>query len=336
LEAVYTASSLLSHLERANLFLVPLDEQRRWYRYHHLFRDLLRQRIGEHLSNQQIKSLHQRATRAFAERGLIDNSLTHSAAANEWNAVAEAIGQQGRHYLYNGETDRVWNWIEQLPDAVVLQHPRIALDKAWLLYTQLDLMQVSPYLECAGLKTDDLGHVSRTATLRAVVQITNGDVRKAIDYAESTLTTISDDYPAEKGGLYFLLGNGYELLNRIDDRGRAFEQAVNYLARGEDQVGYSGAVALLIRHHWTTGNLNAAHRLGEQVMVRFENDTRLRRINTSALTVYALVVFERHNEARFDYIDRNLTRALELSQLTVTQSTPDVWVLGTLALHKLA
>jgi LuxR family maltose regulon positive regulatory protein len=87
-EPAGSAQAILEELERANLFIVPLDDERRWYRYHHLFADLLRQRLEQSGGDnaQAVQELHRRASQWYEERGLDIEAFHHAAAANDLNA----------------------------------------------------------------------------------------------------------------------------------------------------------------------------------------------------------------------------------------------------------
>jgi LuxR family maltose regulon positive regulatory protein len=90
-----SAQETLEYLERANLFLVPLDANRRWYRYHHLFADLLRQRLQQRFSQQpeQVAGLHARASEWYEENGYIMEAFHHAAAAGDVDRAARLTGR---------------------------------------------------------------------------------------------------------------------------------------------------------------------------------------------------------------------------------------------------
>src|SRR5262249_20241268 len=79
---------LLECLERANVFVVPLDEERRWYRYHHLFGEMLRERLRRGASEAAIATLHRRASAWYEQQGLVVEAVQHALAAQEWERAA--------------------------------------------------------------------------------------------------------------------------------------------------------------------------------------------------------------------------------------------------------
>ena len=92
------SQAILEALERANLFIVPLDEERRWYRYHHLFADLLRQRLRQ-TRPEWVPALHLRASTWYEQNGLLDESIEHALRAEEFERAA---------YLIESEAEALW------------------------------------------------------------------------------------------------------------------------------------------------------------------------------------------------------------------------------------
>ncbi len=78
-----SGAEMLAQLERANLFLVPLDRERRWYRYHHLFAELLRQRLATREDSEEVAALHRRASAWYEDHGLEVDAFHHATAAND-------------------------------------------------------------------------------------------------------------------------------------------------------------------------------------------------------------------------------------------------------------
>ncbi|GHO42393.1 LuxR family transcriptional regulator [Ktedonospora formicarum] len=117
---------MLLALEKANLFLVPLDEERRWFRYHSLFRDVLQARL-QALSPEQIPILHHRAARWYAQQGNIREAITHALTGHNYVFAADLMEQSATHMSLNGEIFQLYAWIECLPDAILQVHTHLAL-----------------------------------------------------------------------------------------------------------------------------------------------------------------------------------------------------------------
>ena len=122
-------------LEGAGLFVVPLDEQRRWYRYHHLFGALLAALLGRELHADAVAALHQRAGIWHEREGLIEEAVAHLLAAGDPERAAGVIERCGAAILWErGEMRRLLAWIEALPEPLIAARAGLCLLHAWLLF----------------------------------------------------------------------------------------------------------------------------------------------------------------------------------------------------------
>jgi LuxR family maltose regulon positive regulatory protein len=120
----------LENLERANLFILPLDNERRWYRYHHLFVDLLRQRLA---AGPELAGLHGRASLWFEEAGEPAAAFKHAAAAKDW-ARAARLAELSWTEMDASFQSRTWlGWVRQIPEAVLHARPVLSTQLAWAL-----------------------------------------------------------------------------------------------------------------------------------------------------------------------------------------------------------
>jgi len=137
----------LKWLEKSGLFVIPLDEQGRWFRYHHLFRKLLQRRLKHRLDTDEISALQMQASRWFAENNLIDEALKHALAAGDVSAAAQLV-EKSRHLPVNEDKEYILEkWLAQLPDEVVQQRPELLMAKAWVLNQQFLLSAVPSVLK---------------------------------------------------------------------------------------------------------------------------------------------------------------------------------------------
>ncbi len=122
-------------LADANLFIVPLDEQRRWYRYHHLFAAVLAARLEQETTTAAVAALHRRAGQWYEQEGLIDEAMRHLIAAGDDERMATTIERHGAAILWGrGEMRRLLAWLEALPESIIASRPRLCLTQAWLLF----------------------------------------------------------------------------------------------------------------------------------------------------------------------------------------------------------
>jgi len=121
---------LLEALEQMNLFIIPLDEDRHWYRYHHLFADMLNRRL-EHLYPHRLSELHRRASQWYEQSGLIPEAIHHSLAAGDQDRAIQLIEQNGCLLLIRGEVSTLQRWMEAI-EPHTQTRPWMYIFKAWL------------------------------------------------------------------------------------------------------------------------------------------------------------------------------------------------------------
>jgi LuxR family transcriptional regulator, maltose regulon positive regulatory protein len=143
------SQALLEHIERAGLFLLPLDEVRGWWRYHHLFADLLRARLLDQQPDQAAR-LHRNAASWYQEHGLADDAIWHAVAAGELTWAARLIEQHFDAVFYlHGEAETIQRWLAALPADLVRFRPRLLLAQADMAATSGRVAAVEPLLDQA-------------------------------------------------------------------------------------------------------------------------------------------------------------------------------------------
>ncbi len=130
---------LLEELERANLFVIPLDEEGRWYRYHHLFAEVLLARLQQS-QDEQMPDLHKRASRWLEQNDLIPEAVGHSLAAKDFENAARLIEMVGMAQFGQPIVAlSLKGWLAALPNQIIESNPRLLLVLAWQLFVQLDM-----------------------------------------------------------------------------------------------------------------------------------------------------------------------------------------------------
>jgi LuxR family maltose regulon positive regulatory protein len=125
---------MLERIERSNAFLVPLDEHREWYRYHHLFAELLRHEL-QRRDPGSVAALHRRAARWLMDAGLISVAVAHVVAAGDIDEVAEVVVSQWLAFFNAGERGTVGEWLAAIPDERVRGDGRLCLARGWFATT---------------------------------------------------------------------------------------------------------------------------------------------------------------------------------------------------------
>jgi LuxR family maltose regulon positive regulatory protein len=144
------SAGLLGELERSNLFLVPLDDHREWYRYHHLFAQLLRLELASR-EPALLATLHRRAAAWHRQAGNLDEAIGHASAAGEFTQAAALIAQHWLTYWRRGQRATVARWLDGLPDEAILADPPVAYVAAWIGgYSGASKQQTEDWLAVVG------------------------------------------------------------------------------------------------------------------------------------------------------------------------------------------
>lgn len=188
------AAGTLAYLERANLFLTPLDPERQWFRYHHLFADLLRRRLKETAGPEEIARLHRRAAGWYHAAGDGLETIHHALAGGDWPAAAEMLAHWGNEFFKTGALGTYLSALKSLPEEVLHSHPQLLQDLGWGLALTNDLDQAEHYLELAAeARRDDPNFTGETLAGMAFAAIYRFDLQRALPLARQALELIAPE-----------------------------------------------------------------------------------------------------------------------------------------------
>jgi LuxR family maltose regulon positive regulatory protein len=142
------SAQMLANLERMNLFLVPLDPRRRWYRYHQLFGELLRFELGREEPT-VVPQLHLRAARWHLDHGYTAAAIHHTTAAGSYSEAGNLITRHWYEFLQEGRLETVNGWLGALPDHILENDARLCLIKAWIAVNTGQLEEVDRWTRTA-------------------------------------------------------------------------------------------------------------------------------------------------------------------------------------------
>jgi LuxR family maltose regulon positive regulatory protein len=215
----------LEMLERSNLFIVRLDDERRWYRYHHLFADLLRQRLRQ-AQPELLPTLHVRASEWHERNGLIPSAIGHAVSAQDFQRAARLIEVGADVTLRRAEFDTLRRWVEALPDEVVRGNPRLCVRYALvLLIAGGTLDEVKACLDDAS-RGDSAGALeAELVTLQAMLATLEGDVQRSLELSQRALELLPDERTVSLGFVERNLGVIYMLRGDMDAAQEVFEKS---------------------------------------------------------------------------------------------------------------
>ena len=263
----------LEYLERANLFIVPLDNQRRWYRYHQLFAELLRNRLSR-THPDQIAQLHLRASDWSARNDLPNEAVTHALAIQDWSRAADIIERFSDQWPMRGEIRTLIRWLESFPAEIWRERVRLELNYAWALVmaNQLDraeqrLIQLMPLVQTTPQLLGEL------FTIRVRIAASRYDMPALIETAQQALSLVPPEEAAPRSRILLSLGVAYhEMGGDIAAAKDAFREAyeLGNASAPSSVVGNAPlpltALAYLAEIEWLQGNLRDAFRIYGQAL----------------------------------------------------------------------
>jgi LuxR family maltose regulon positive regulatory protein len=249
------AQSILETLERANLFLVPLDEERCWYRYHHLFIDVLRGMLQAASRSDQIARLHSQASHWYGQNGFVADAVHHALQAGDHERAAGLVEENAWSMVLHAELATLKKWIQTLPGDSVSARPWLRIYYAWALFfaesdaAEVQLQGVEGQLQAGdatGLPAEMQGHI---AAIRAWIAYLRGEPQRAVVLARQALELHPQLDATVRSGLMAFLATGYLIQNDLAASARANAESLD-LARS------SGNVMLEVLSHAAQGTLN--------------------------------------------------------------------------------
>ncbi|MFC1652311.1 LuxR C-terminal-related transcriptional regulator [Planctomycetota bacterium] len=144
-----SGTDFIAWLERSNLFVIPLDHENRWFRYHRLFQQLLQNQLGSRLGSEEVALLHSRAGDWLEDRCFVDEALSHVLAAKQPEKVAEIV-ERHRHRVANEDHAHVVEkWLDRLPPKLIQERPALLLARAWQVFEKFQLQAIPSLIDRA-------------------------------------------------------------------------------------------------------------------------------------------------------------------------------------------
>jgi LuxR family maltose regulon positive regulatory protein len=273
---------MLEKLERENLFVFALDDDRHWYRYHHLFAEVLRHHLRRSQS-EFVPELHQRASRWYEQNELIDEAIRHTLEAEDFGRAADLVEQNAEAIVTRGEAATLLRWLETLPKELVRSRPRLCVLYAWemVLTGQLNAVEsllqaaegalnqgvgsieVPPATQAGGVLADVPGTIS---ILRGTLAQVQGDIPRTIELSRQALARLPKGSLLLRKTATWNLGNAYLLSGDLSAASQIFaELSTAGEASGDIYIALLASYALA-RVRLTQGRLREAAEVHRQAL----------------------------------------------------------------------
>jgi LuxR family maltose regulon positive regulatory protein len=314
LELSVPSQDLLERLDAANLFLVPLDNRRDWYRYHHLFADLLRRQL-QNKHPDRVIDLHRRACRWYEDAQDPEGALHHALAIPDYALAAQVAEQYGVRMLGKARLATLLGWTQQIPDDVLFAHPYLCITCVWVYLLAGQAKVVKRYMQAIETALLDIeqiyvapedrfvtrqemqGHVT---AFRAFLARKQGDISGAVAHSQQALAQLPDGAVSARSAVAINLSRMYLALGKLDAaRDLAVEafKVVDGLREKEEFLAIM-ALTLLAKALRLQGELGESEKMSQRVVeLATREDDRLLPAGGYGYWVFGLIHFERNELA---------------------------------------
>jgi len=317
------SQAMLEALERANLFVVALDEERDWYRYHHLFAEALRSLLQQSQPS-LLPALHRRASLWYEQHGMVIEAIHHALAASDVEHVADLIEQHGYPFALHGQLHTVLAWLKRLPDALILTRPQLCFLHAVVLLLSNRVEASIARLHDAERSLQDaaptesartmLGHV---ATTRGHIGLYFGDVEQWVEcsrQAYDLLPPTEPDWMGVRVGMAATYMVSGEVTSAVEEQ---VAKVVALTRTSGNLATLLGSLSLLGRLQVRQGRLRTAAATYEQAMQVIPGREGLQTVINSASCYFNLGDLLREWN-QLDAAEQHLAQGMDLARGTVT------------------
>lgn len=269
--------AMLRELQQANLFVLPLDDEGVWFRYHHLFADLLKARLRQSLSAEAIAALHQRAMAWYEQAGMIPEAIEHSLAISDYPHVVKLLERIALPTILQAHVKTVDRWLKAIPSQYVDQSPRINMAFAWLNLLRGTSDQAKPYLGRLAIMFSseasdwEASLQGEWLAIQSKLLGMQGKAPESRDLAQRALQILPEADVLVRTMLYLNLADACEQMHDYDGASETFQMiARDAQARGDfatEIIGASGLARMLLLQ----GRLHSAFETAMQGVQRLES-----------------------------------------------------------------
>lgn len=316
---------LLDKVEQANLFLIPLDNDRQWYRYHHLFADFLRARQNL----QTLPARHLAASCWYEQHDFIVEALEHAAAAQDFEQLGRLLAKNAQLLLMSGEFTLLANLLDMLPPASLTAFPRLLVIYGWIYTLQGQISRAAQSLAQAEAVYQQTGaSLTEVLALHTILAAFHLDMPRLAELADQTLASLveQDDLFLRslviwsKSFSYVLSGDLETAIKTLEEALPLARQAGNILVMIQGQCQLAELKVI-------QGRLHEAAQLYRQALHLAQSEFTSKHIQGSFAGLPCMGLGEIQREWNLlDQAESNLTRGLELAESAGNLTTFDGWI----------
>ncbi len=316
------AQAILEGLEQANLFLIPLDNRRDWYRYHHLFADLLQHQLRR-TDPGRVSVLHERASQWYESRGLIPQAVEHAiTAGNLANAVRLILTVHHAMIIMHGEPYTLLRWIQMLPKGAIDRYPELGIVHSWALVAMSQPEAARRVLEAARASMAEpipLPMQGEIAMLLATIGVISSDAALVLENAPIAVALTPEEPRMERSYALWMMGQVYRFKGDAVRAERTFAEAARLGEACESHFVATMSAGNRADRLIEQGKLRAGLHAHRQLQERAMRDGRNPPFIIGDSLIWSSFVMLEWNE--LDAAEADIARALEINQNVLIEAS---------------
>ncbi len=308
------SATMLERLRRDNLFVVQGDDEHHWYRYHHLFADLLNNLQRKKSSPEHIAELHRRASKWYEQNRTPRDAIKHSLQAQDFERAATLIEQEIKSTLSRGSVTTLVRWAEALPEEIVRTQPRLRMYQGWAMFlnaqgllaqeTLQDAKEIVQALRPSGEKDALRGELAAMlATIAAVRQ----EMPQAIEEAREALTYLPEDDLTSRARANRALGVAYGSIGDTNKAIQKYSQAKALALAAENHFLAAEIISQLASAHVHQGRLRRAAQSYQEIIELVDPVSQFPPAGMGYIGLADILLEWNDLDAVEDYVDLGIT-----------------------------
>ena len=321
---------ILERLEKNNMFVFPLDEERNWYRYHHLFAELLKQRLLLTDKN-TVEELHNRACEWFEHAKMYDLAIEHALEINNYNKSIQLLGEIVEGMWENGHHSAIMKYGDLLPEELIKKNPEFCLYYSWILIIAGQIQKAQPFLESAekitvmnindgNLTGEDIHYnkkrLGKISVAFAYLMSNTEHSDKIFDYCKIAMEYLSEDDSLWYSWGWFSYGLAYFSIGDLNESNKALWKALEHGKKAGNIYLISTIAMRLADNEQQLGHYKLAYKIcyDHLTMMQESGYSRITTADWTYAGMYSMMAVTEHMWADLDRAHENIKIAYALSE----------------------
>ncbi len=264
----------MKKLEESNMFIIPLDYQNEWFRYHHLFQELLKRTLDRRYEPDEIAALHKRASRWFEENGMIEEAFHHIMIGSDPEVAGKLVAHYRHELMNNEQWHRLGRLMALLPRVIIENNPELLIQDAWILWNRMRLPEMvkvldrvesllSPMPRESTTSREMQGEVDALRSLQYYL-VSPCNASRALAHAQRAMQGNPPHHSSTRGMAVIMLSMSYQLTGNLKD---AFDVIYEELIQKESQHNtyHTRLLITLCFIYWVEADLGNLKQTGKQL-----------------------------------------------------------------------